>query len=137
MAFTALATRVYKAPLTVQWGNSIKDNDDYFLTAASKGWINFNGCGTVSIKSSFNVASIVDNVSGSFSISWDTDFATATYAVAGICEMIGGNNVNVSINVSATAVMTSGIVSLKLANIANQIETDVGNISVIAMGVQA
>ena len=42
-----------------------------------KGWINFNGIGTIAIRDSFNVASITDNGAGDYTITWDTDFASA------------------------------------------------------------
>ena len=49
-----------------------------------KGWINFNAS-TATINDSYNVTSITDNGTGDFTISWDTDFANAYYAVVGTC----------------------------------------------------
>ena len=50
----------------------------------SKGWINFNGTGTIAINSSYNVSSITDNGTGDYTINWETDFADANYACAGL-----------------------------------------------------
>ena len=49
-----------------------------------KAWINFNGTGTIAISDSFNVTSITDKGTGNYTITWDTDFANANYAVAGM-----------------------------------------------------
>jgi len=54
--------------------------------SAVKGWINFNGTGTIAINDHYNVSSITDNGTGDYTITWDTDFANANYAVAGFCR---------------------------------------------------
>lgn len=46
-----------------------------------KGWINFNGTGTIAERDSFNVTAITDNGTGDYTISWDTDFANANHCV--------------------------------------------------------
>lgn len=48
-----------------------------------KGWINFNGTGTIAINDSFNVTSITDEGTGDYTVTWDTDFANANYAITG------------------------------------------------------
>ena len=47
-----------------------------------KGWVNMDGTGTIAIRDSFNVSSIVDNGVGDYTINWDTDFADTNYCVA-------------------------------------------------------
>jgi len=49
-----------------------------------KGWINFDGTGTIAINDSFNVSSIVDDGTGTYTINWDLDFANANYSVIGM-----------------------------------------------------
>jgi hypothetical protein len=49
-----------------------------------KAWIQFNGTGTIAIGDSFNVTSITDVGTGNYTITWDTDFGNATYAVVGM-----------------------------------------------------
>jgi len=44
-------------------------------------WVNFNGIGTVTIRNSFNVASITDNGVGDYTINFATVMANANYAV--------------------------------------------------------
>ena len=50
---------------------------------ALKAWIFFDGTGTIAIKDSYNVASITDNGTGDYTITWDTDFADTNYAWSG------------------------------------------------------
>lgn len=51
-----------------------------------KGWINFNGTGTIAIRDSYNVSGITDNNTGDYTVTWDTDFADANYC----CVVTGG-----------------------------------------------
>lgn len=51
-----------------------------------KGWINFNGQGTIATRDSFNVSGITDNGTGDYTITWDRDFANADYAWTGACK---------------------------------------------------
>lgn len=44
-----------------------------------KGWISFDGTGTIAINDSFNVLSIVDIALGSYDINWVVDFDNADY----------------------------------------------------------
>lgn len=50
-----------------------------------KGWVNFNGTGTLAIRDSYNVSSVTDNGTGDYTINWSTSFANANYAVAFGC----------------------------------------------------
>lgn len=47
-----------------------------------KGWVVFNGTGTVDTTPDYkyNVSGIVDNGTGDYTITWDTDFGSANYA---------------------------------------------------------
>ena len=48
---------------------------------AAKAWVNFNGTGTVAIRSSFNVSSITDNGTGDYTVNFTTALVDANYAV--------------------------------------------------------
>src|SRR5262249_164014 len=48
----------------------------------AKGWIVFDGTGTVAIKKSYNVSSLTDVGTGDWRVNWDADFDSADYAVA-------------------------------------------------------
>lgn len=63
------ATTVYVTPGRQQYHPS-----------AAKAWVNFNGTGTVAIRTSYNVTSITDNGTGDYSVNWDVDFSSANYS---------------------------------------------------------
>jgi len=66
--------------LPVTRGGSGRTDAEHII----KGWIEFNGTGTIAITDSFNVDSIVDNATGDYDVVWDTDFSNAGYAI-GCC----------------------------------------------------
>jgi len=47
-----------------------------------KAWVNFNGAGTVAINDSFNVASLTDNGTGDYTVTFTNAMANANYCVA-------------------------------------------------------
>ncbi len=61
---------------------------------AVKGWIRFNGSGTIATDDSYNVSGIVDNGTGDYTVTWNTDFATANYAVVGTAKQSGASFCN-------------------------------------------
>jgi len=87
--------------LRVQNIQNLSGVDEY--TAAA--WVNFNGTGTVSIRSSGNVSSITDNAVGDYTLNFTTAIADANYAVAGSA---GGTGIGVLVR-NATAATTSSV----------------------------
>jgi hypothetical protein len=68
-------------------------NSGYGSAAVAYGcraWVNFNGTGTVAIRSSGNVTSITDNGTGDYTVNFTTAFPDANYAVAGA---LGGTSI--------------------------------------------
>lgn len=49
---------------------------------AIRGWVNFNGTGTISIRGSGNVSSISDGGVGIYTVNWNTPMPSATYSVS-------------------------------------------------------
>jgi hypothetical protein len=45
--------------------------------SACKGWVNFNGTGTIAVRGSYNVTSLTDGGVGVYTINWATDFSSA------------------------------------------------------------
>ena len=101
-----------------------------FVTDGSltKGWIQFNGTGTIAIGDSFNVTSITDKGTGNYTVTWDTDFANATYSVVG---MALGSQTVVSIE---SQVVGSCDIYTFLATTGGA--TDMTNVCLIAVGDQ-
>ena len=56
------------------------------MTGIAKAWVNFNGTGTVAIRSSFNVSSITDNGTGDYTVNFTTAMPNANYATNVTCS---------------------------------------------------
>ena len=52
------------------------------IQGSAKAWVNFNGQGTVAIRSSYNVSSITDNGTGDYTVNFTNAMPNANYAVA-------------------------------------------------------
>jgi len=48
---------------------------------ATRGWVNFNGTGTIAIRASGNVSSITDGGTGIYTVNWAIPMASAEYSV--------------------------------------------------------
>jgi hypothetical protein len=53
----------------------------------AKAWVNFDGTGTVAIRASFNVSSITDNGTGSYTVNFATALVDANY----VCNVSASN----------------------------------------------
>jgi hypothetical protein len=60
--------------------------NNMYRGAVVKGWLNFNGTGTIAIRSSYNVTSITDDGTGDYTVTWDTDFADTNYIAVASCS---------------------------------------------------
>lgn len=58
-------------------------NDDGSENYKCRAWVNFNGSGTVAIRSSGNVSSITDNGTGDYTINFTSSMPDANYVVTG------------------------------------------------------
>ena len=47
---------------------------------ACKAWVNFNGTGTVAIRAGYNVSSITDNATGTYTVNFTVDMSDNNYA---------------------------------------------------------
>ena len=57
-----------------------------------RAWVNFNGSGVVSIRSSGNVSSITDNGTGDFSVNFTTSIQDADYCIVASAGFVDTNN---------------------------------------------
>lgn len=57
----------------------------------ARAWVNFNGQGTVAIRSAHNISSITDNGTGLYTLNFATAMPTADYSVAGVCQFDSTN----------------------------------------------
>ena len=56
---------------------------DTIVSGTAKAWVNFNGTGTVAIRRAFNVSSITDNGTGTYTLNFTTAMPDENYAVSG------------------------------------------------------
>jgi hypothetical protein len=59
---------------------------------AVRSWVNFDGTGTVSIRSSGNVSSVTDNGTGNYTVNFTTAMPDANYAATGTARDPEGEN---------------------------------------------
>lgn len=69
--------------------NTVTDINDLKYKIATA-WVSFNGTGTVSIRDSYNVASITDNSTGNYDANFTTNMDNVNYAVTGMMRASTG-----------------------------------------------
>jgi hypothetical protein len=103
--------------------------------AGVKGWINFNGSGTISIRDSFNVTTITDNDVGQWTITWDTDFASYIQALAGLAGRDDDGNLVVGMQEIGIRPPAAGTSSIEVRNTSGA-KVDAIYVNIIASGIQ-
>lgn len=58
-----------------------KDGNGTAIGTLCRAWVNFNGTGTIAIRSSFNVSSITDNGTGDYTVNFTNSLPDANYIV--------------------------------------------------------
>lgn len=113
--------------------NVLSYREDYGADYAdvAKAWINFTGTGTITINDSYNVASITDNGTGNYTITWSTAFANGSYAVV-VSPKQSAANVGTTCAVEYETAIASGSVKIECNDSGSL--TDPPIISVIAFG---
>ena len=103
---------------------------------ACRAWVNFNGHGTVAIRSSGNVSSITDNGTGDYTVNFTTAMPDADYSVCGSSSSIAtshysyiGVRMNTSGSTSPSAFQTSSI-RFVVRNDGGAGKVDVANLSI-------
>jgi hypothetical protein len=77
------------------------------VTTNALAWVNFNGTGTVAIRSSYNVSSITDNGTGNYTVNFATALSDANYAVAGQASNAADTATNTSRSIGVPSYSTS------------------------------
>lgn len=98
-----------------------------------KGWVNFNGSGTVAIRDSFNVSSIADIAVGEYQVVWDVDFASINYSAIGMAGLTADTAYIVAHQGSTS--IAAGYTQIIVSDHANA-RADATLITVIAIGDQ-
>jgi hypothetical protein len=61
-----------------------------FKQSAAKAWANLNGTGTIALRASFNMSSIVDNGTGDYSFNFSSSMADVNYKATATCTANSG-----------------------------------------------
>ena len=97
-----------------------------------KAWIKMNGSGTVGIYASYNVASITDEGTGDYTITFTNDMSDANFAFAGACkEDLTGNGRGQFFVAAYRHAAVVGSLRINSMNSENGSVTDVSEIHVI------
>ena len=56
------------------------------VSSEVKSWVNFDGTGTISIRASFNVSSLTDDGTGSYSVNFTTAMTDVNYSAVANCS---------------------------------------------------
>ena len=93
---------------------------DNAASRVAKAWVNFNGTGTVAIRSSFNVSSITDNGTGDYTINFTTAMSDANYSLTSTLKYpasagntatpVCGINRNTNLTTTSARVNTNNVV---------------------------
>ena len=95
----------------------------------AKAWVNFNGQGTIAARDSFNLASLTDNGTGDYTITFSNNMGNANYIIHTTGEQLASND-SVAINKDySTAYITSAarVVATQGSTRANPVYTNFSN----------
>jgi hypothetical protein len=67
--------------LTHSTAGSIATN--FVVEGSAKAWVNFNGTGTIASRDSFNIASLTDNGTGQYLLSYSSSMGNDDYVLTG------------------------------------------------------
>lgn len=94
---------------------------------ACRAWVNFNGTGTVAIRASGNVTSIIDNGVGDYTVNFTTAMTDANYSSATTSD--NTNAAVLAFGADAATARTTTALRIRTANTSGAL-TDAGVISV-------
>ena len=72
-------------------------------------WVNFNGTGTVAIRDSYNVSSITDNGTGSYTVNFTNAMADTNYCLSGMSGITTGTTTWINQPFDTTAPATTSV----------------------------
>ena len=76
--FTSVAATTVNGVTTLNSSSGVLATQNG-MTGIAKAWVNFDGTGTPTIRSSFNVSSITDNGTGDYTLNFTTAMPNTTY----------------------------------------------------------
>jgi len=110
-------------------GTATSVDADYLAYGSAKVWVNFNGQNTIAARDSFNLASLTDNGTGDYTITFSNNMGNANYIIHTTGEQLASND-SVAINKDySTAYITSAarVVATQGSTRANPVYTNFSN----------
>ena len=108
------------------------------VTTNALAWVNFNGTGTVAIRSSYNVSSITDNGTGDYTVNFATALSDANYSsVTNARADTDTSNYNVSTFQQLTSTKTASAYRFRVLQLLNGTSTsyiDSSDVNVVVFG---
>jgi hypothetical protein len=83
------------------------------VTTNALAWVNFNGTGTVAIRSSYNVSSITDNGTGDYTVNFATALSDANYASL---TSAGGSGIESAVAADGATARTTSLLRMYTLN---------------------
>jgi len=80
---TSVSTTNLKVDTIQDQAGGNASTPDEIYSGRAKAWVNFNGSGTVAIRSQFNVSSITDHGTGNYSTNFSSALPNSNYAAFG------------------------------------------------------
>lgn len=92
------------------------------VTTNALAWVNFNGTGTVAIRSSYNVSSITDNGTGDYTVNFTNALSDANYSISGSCNINTTGSSGRIFSAPKSAAPTTSAIRVATASAANTLE---------------
>ena len=103
-------------------------------TRIARAWVNFNGTGTVAIRSSYNVSSITDDGTGKYDVNFSTAMADDDYSVVSDGRYDTGDSAGSSICSVRREALTTSKFGVRGANVEAATFSDFEMVSAIVFG---
>ena len=103
-------------------------------TRIAKAWVNFNGTGTVAIRSSYNVSSITDDATGKYDVNFSTAMSDNDYSVVSDGRYDTGDSAGSSICTVRREALTTSKFGVRGSNPAAGTFSDFEMVSAIGFG---
>ena len=135
---TITISNTYNDGLTTVTYNDLSNSNDETLNTkkrVAKSWINFNGTGVISIRDDFNIANVVDNGTGDYTINFSTPFTNTNYAfVAWARDFNNDVYVTSSLGSKSTSIKTKNSIRVIFNYLLNGINYDSSECNIIVFG---
>ena len=100
----------------------------------AKAWVNFDGTGTVAIRSSYNVSSITDDGTGRYDVNFSTAMPDNDYSVVSDGRYNTGDSAGSSVVTVRREALTTSKFGVRGANVATEAFNDFEMVSAIVFG---